>query len=74
MTTHISTFDTGQSVSRSGHYRVTHAAHSLRHDIAMLKGNTFPACARCALPVYFQLTQALKVNSARERFRLLQEN
>lgn len=69
-----SIFGTGQSVTQSGHYKVIHKAHSLQRDIPMLKGNTFPACAKCTLPVHFQLTQALTVNSARERFRLLQEN
>ncbi len=76
MTTQSSkrTFDTGQSVLQSGHYKVIHEAHTLPRDIPMLVGNTFPACARCASPVHFQLTQVLRVNSARERFRLLQDN
>jgi hypothetical protein len=65
------TFDTGQSVSRSGHYEVTHKAHTLRSDITLLRGHYFPACASCRAPVHFRLTQGLIVESARERFRLL---
>lgn len=65
------TFDTGQSVSRSGHYKVIHKAHPLRSDIALLRGHYFPACATCTVPVHFRLTRGLLVESARERFRLL---
>jgi hypothetical protein len=68
------TYDTGQSVSRSGRYKVFHKAHALRTDITLLRGNYFPACARCTLPVHFRLTEALAVESSRERFRLLQSN
>lgn len=68
------TFDTGQSVSQSGRYKVFHKAHHLPSDIALLKGNFFPACASCRAPVHFKLTQRLPVESARERFRLLQNS
>jgi hypothetical protein len=64
-------FDTGQSISRSGRYKVIHKAHALRNDITLLRGNSFPACATCTEPVKFQLMQGLMVESARERFRLL---
>lgn len=65
------TFASGQSVARSGHYKVSHRPHALRSFITLLKGHYFPACATCAVPVQFQLTQGLMVESARERFRLL---
>jgi hypothetical protein len=71
---HKSIFDTGQSISQSGHYKVFHKAHHLRSDIALLKGDFFPPCASCTLPVHFQLTQGLTIESARARFRLLQSN
>lgn len=71
---HKSIFNTGQSISQSGHYKVFHKAHHLRSDIALLRGNFFPACASCALPVHFQLTQGLTVESASARFRLLLSN
>jgi hypothetical protein len=65
------TFVSGQSVSQSGRYKVSHRPHALRRDINLLKGNYFPACATCTVPVQFQLTQGVIVESARERFRLL---
>jgi len=65
------TFASGQSVARSGHYKVSHKGHPIRSDIPLLKGNYFPVCATCTVPVQFQLTQGLIVESARERFRLL---
>jgi hypothetical protein len=68
------TFHSGQSVSTSGHYETTHNAHALRTDIALLKGNYFPACASCKAPVHFRLTQRLRIESAQERFRLLCED
>jgi hypothetical protein len=76
MTSHSdrSIFNTGQSIYRSGHYKVFHKAHNLRSNIALLRGNSFPACASCALPVHFQLTQGLTVESARARFRLLRDD
>jgi hypothetical protein len=69
-----STFDTGQSVLISGHYKVFHKAHTLRSDVGLLKGNSFPACASCKAPVHFRLTKGLLVESASERFRLLTSN
>ncbi len=68
------TFDSGQSIAQSGHYKIFHKAHHLRSDIGLLKGNFFPQCASCSVPVHFQLTQRLVVESARERFRLLNSN
>ncbi len=65
------TFTSGQIASTSGHYKVSHKPHALRSDITLLKGYYFPACAICRVPVQFQLTQGLMVESARERFRLL---
>jgi hypothetical protein len=73
MTIHLKTetFDSGQSIAQSGHYKIFHKAHHLRRDIGLLKGNFFPRCASCSIPVHFQLTQGLLVESASERFRLL---
>lgn len=71
MATRRRTFANGQSVSQSGHYQVFHRPHALRKNVTLLKGNYFPACARCTVPVHFELAQGLMVESARERFRLL---
>jgi hypothetical protein len=71
MATRRRIFATGQSVSQSGHYQVSHRPHLLRSEISLLKGNYFPACAKCTVPVQFELTQGLRVESSRERFRLL---
>ena len=68
-----STFHSGQIVSTSGHYKISHRPHALGSGIALLKGNYFPSCAVCKAPVQFRLTQAIVVESAQERFRLLCE-
>jgi hypothetical protein len=68
-----SAFHSGQIVSISGHYKISHQPHALGCDIALLKGNYFPSCAICKAPVQFRLTQGLRVESAQERFRLLGE-
>jgi hypothetical protein len=69
-----SSFHSGQVVSRSGHYKISHRLHALGSDIALLKGNYFPSCASCKAPVQFQLTRGIVVESAQERFRLLCES
>ena len=69
-----STFHSGQIVSTSGHYKISHRLHSLGSDIALLRGNYFPSCAICKVPVQFRLTQSVVVESAQERFRLLCES
>jgi len=68
-----SAFHSGQVVSTSGHYKISHRLHDLGSDIALLRGNYFPSCAICKAPVQFLLTQSIAVESAQERFRLLCE-
>jgi hypothetical protein len=65
-------FETGEKVSLSGHYKVFHKAHVLSSEIALLNGRSFPACAQCKLPVHFRLKWGVPVESASERYRLLQ--
>ena len=69
-----STFHSGQVVSTSGRYKISHRPHALGSGITLLKGNYFPACAICRVPVKFRLVQSLRVESAQERFRLLCES
>jgi hypothetical protein len=64
-------FETGQTIPQSGSYSVFHKQHHLRHEVTLLKQHTFPACARCAVPVHFDLLHAVHAESARDRFRLL---
>jgi hypothetical protein len=68
------TFHSGQSVATSGNYKISHHTHPLRSDVVLLKGNHFPSCTACNVPVHFRLTQSLRVESAQERFRLLCES
>jgi len=68
-----SAFHSGQVVSSSGHYKISHQPHALGWDIALLRGNYFPSCAICNAPVQFRLTQSVAVESEQERFRLLCE-
>lgn len=69
-----SAFHSGQVVSISGHYKISHRLHALGSDIVLLKGNYFPSCAVCKAPVQFRLAQGIVVESAQERFRLLCES
>jgi hypothetical protein len=69
-----STFHSGQIVSTSGHYKISHRPHALGCDVVLLKGNYFPSCAVCKARVQFRLTQGIIVESAQERFRLLCES
>jgi hypothetical protein len=64
-------FETGQTIPRSGNYAVFHTRHPLVREVTLLKEHTFPACAKCVLPVQFDLLQAVPAESARDRFRLL---
>ena len=50
-----SKFKTGETISESGIYAVTHAGHRLPHRVTLLRGEEFPKCAACKEGVEFQL-------------------
>lgn len=52
-------FETGSTAPESGIYRVIHVAHRLPHEVAILKGERFPRCAKCADAVLFDLIHAV---------------
>jgi hypothetical protein len=62
--------NSGKSVPRSGTYSVFHT-HSAVREITLLKGGIFPFCPKCLDSVQFVLANALPVESALGRFRLL---
>jgi hypothetical protein len=64
-------FETGQIIPQSGSYAVSHKAHLLKREATLLKEHVFPACAKCKVPVHFDLLRALQTESARDKFRLL---
>lgn len=45
----------GEEVPESGVYTVIHDRHRASHAATVLKGDRFPACARCGLLVQFVL-------------------
>lgn len=47
-------YKTGQIVPESGIYRVVHAGHRLPHEVTLLRGESFPRCAKCADQVEFE--------------------
>lgn len=49
---------TGQQISDSGIYRVTHEQHRLPHKVTLIKGDIFPRCAKCGDLVTFELIQS----------------
>jgi hypothetical protein len=64
-------FETGQIIPQSGSYAVSHKPHLLEREATLLKEHFFPACAKCEVPVHFNLLHALQSESARDKFRLL---
>jgi len=51
-------YKTGQEIPDSGIYKVFHQQHRLPHEVTLLKGETFPRCAKCGDLVEFELIQA----------------
>ena len=64
-------FESGQTIPRSGNYAVVHKPHHLTSEATLLKQHIFPACAKCTVPVHFDLLHAVQTESARDKFRLL---
>ena len=64
-------FETGQIIPQSGNYAVFHKPHLVEREATLLKEHVFPACAKCMVPVHFDLLHAVRAESAREKFRLL---
>ena len=54
-------YTTGQQVPTSGIYTVTHRQHRLPHEVTLLKGETFPRCAKCGDLVEYTLSQAASI-------------
>jgi hypothetical protein len=51
-------FAVGETIVRSGIYRVAHTGHRVSHYVILLSGDSFPRCARCGDQVRFELFQA----------------
>jgi len=54
-------YTTGQQVPTSGIYTVVHRQHRLPHEVTLLKGETFPRCAKCGDLVEYILSQAASI-------------
>jgi hypothetical protein len=50
----------GQTVPKSGIYKVSHVEHRLPHRASFKAQEQFPACAHCAEQVRFELVLAAK--------------
>ena len=48
-------YRTGLKIPSSGIYVVRHKQHRLPHEVTLLKGETFPPCAKCRNAVQFEL-------------------
>ena len=53
-------FSPGEMVPRSGVYRVSHHAHRLMHEAALLADDLFPSCVQCGEQVRFELLRILR--------------
>jgi hypothetical protein len=55
------TFRTGERITQSGIYRVSHRKHRLPHEVTLLINQSFPRCAKCGDAVKFQLVRGVKL-------------
>jgi hypothetical protein len=53
------TYKSAETIPESGIYRVIHAQHRLPHEVTLIKGQTFPPCAKCHDEVRFQLVREM---------------
>ena len=64
-------FSTGQTVPKTGIYRVTHAGHRLPHEVTLLAGQTFPRCSKCKDAVRFKGLRHARRIEADPSFRVI---
>lgn len=53
-------FLSGETVAKSGIYKVTHSEHRLPHEVTVLSGQIFPPCAKCGNAVIFNLLRVIQ--------------
>jgi len=52
-------FRVGDTIPKSGIYRVYHSAHRKPHEVTLLSKETFPPCMKCGHSVSFELVKAI---------------
>jgi hypothetical protein len=65
---------TGETVRKSGTYRVLHSEHRLPSEVTLMEGHVFPDCEKCSSLVKFQFLRAATnaiLQSGQERFRVI---
>ena len=63
-------YRTGEAIPASGIYTVIHKEHRLPHQVTLLKGETFPRCAKCGNLVEFLLLEAVEGERSNASVRL----
>jgi hypothetical protein len=64
------TFKPGQTVPRSGIYRVVHdSQHAKEHEVTCVYGKTFPPCNHCGHHVRFVLKYPAQHIETHEHFK-----
>jgi YjzC-like protein len=63
-------YKTGEAIPTSGIYTVVHEEHRLPHEVTLLKGETFPRCAKCGNLVKFLLMQAVECDRSNASVRV----
>jgi hypothetical protein len=61
-------FRTGERITRSGIYQVTHRKHRVPHEVTLLKDQIFPRCAKCHDQVTFRLVRGAKLPEVETEF------
>jgi hypothetical protein len=62
--------NTGESVRKSGIYRVLHSEHRLPREVTLMEGHVFPDCEECSSLVQFEFLRPV-TKVIQERFRVI---
>jgi hypothetical protein len=60
-------FRTGDTIPRSGIYRVSHFQHRLPHEVTLLRGEIFPRCSKCHDEVKFRVVRLVAAGLENKR-------
>lgn len=61
----------GETIPKTGLYRVRHAEHRLPQEVTLRKGETFPHCDACTGNVDFILLEAAPVGGDDKTFKVV---
>jgi hypothetical protein len=62
----LSALRTGETVGKSGIYRVVHTEHRLPDEVTLMDGHIFPSCEKCAASVEFEFLRPVTNPTSRK--------